>query len=156
MEQHLSIISSSNKGPNHLLHWRQISFMTFCIYQVRTFPWRKCSFKALENLTQKRSILYLLLFLSWVNIAIPSRICSDLYWRQSALNSAGALQGRYREFRGIFTPFYTINFGEGLKVVVHVLQWHHLVWRHCRSWEGTVIKEVNDWALPLSLWKNII
>ena len=32
------------------------------------------------------------------------------HWRQSALNSAGALQGRGGEFRGIFTPFYTINF----------------------------------------------
>ena len=31
-------------------------------------------------------------------------------WRQSALNSAGALQGRSGEFRLIFTPFYTINF----------------------------------------------
>ena len=30
------------------------------------------------------------------------------HWRQSALNSAGALQGG--EFQGIFTPFYTINF----------------------------------------------
>ena len=32
------------------------------------------------------------------------------HWRQSALNSAGALQGGDGEFRGIFTPFYTINF----------------------------------------------
>ena len=37
------------------------------------------------------------------------------HWRQSALNSAGALQGGDGEFRGIFTPFYTINFQEGLK-----------------------------------------
>ena len=33
-----------------------------------------------------------------------------LHWRRSALNSAGALQGGGGEFRGIFTPFYTINF----------------------------------------------
>ena len=32
------------------------------------------------------------------------------HWRRSALNSAGALQGGGGEFRGIFTPFYTINF----------------------------------------------
>ena len=32
----------------------------------------------------------------------------------------------------MFTPFYTINFGDGIKVVVHVLQCHHLVWRHCQ------------------------
>ena len=38
-----------------------------------------------------------------------------LHWRQSALNSAGALQGGDGEFRGIFTPFYTINFRGGLK-----------------------------------------
>ena len=35
---------------------------------------------------------------------------THLHWRRSALNSAGALQGRSGEFRGIFTPFYTINF----------------------------------------------
>ena len=52
------------------------------------------------------------------------------HWRQSALKSAGALQDGDGEFRGIFTPFYTINFGDGIKVVVHVLQWHQLVWRH--------------------------
>ena len=34
-------------------------------------------------------------------------LCYD-HWRQSALNSAGALQGGDGEFRGIFTPFYTI------------------------------------------------
>ena len=33
-----------------------------------------------------------------------------LHWRRSALNSAGALQGGGGGFRGIFTPFYTINF----------------------------------------------
>ena len=32
------------------------------------------------------------------------------HWRRSALNSAGALQGGSGEFRGIFTPFYTITF----------------------------------------------
>ena len=32
------------------------------------------------------------------------------HWRRSALNSAGALQVRGGEFRGIFTPFYTIKF----------------------------------------------
>ena len=32
------------------------------------------------------------------------------HWRRSALNSAGALQGRGGEIWGIFTPFYTINF----------------------------------------------
>ena len=32
------------------------------------------------------------------------------HWRRSALNSAGALQSGGGEFRGIFTPFYTINF----------------------------------------------
>ena len=37
------------------------------------------------------------------------------HWRQSALNSAGALQDGDREFRGIFTPFYTINFRGGRK-----------------------------------------
>ena len=37
------------------------------------------------------------------------------HWRQSALNSAGALQGRDGEFRGIFTPFYIINFRGGSK-----------------------------------------
>ena len=37
------------------------------------------------------------------------------HWRRSALNSAGALQGRDGEFRGIFTPFYTINFRGGHK-----------------------------------------
>ena len=37
------------------------------------------------------------------------------HWRQSALNSAGALQGGDREFRGIFSPFYTINFRGGRK-----------------------------------------
>ena len=35
--------------------------------------------------------------------------------RQSALNSAGALQDGDREFQGIFTPFYTINFWGGHK-----------------------------------------
>ena len=35
---------------------------------------------------------------------------SYLHWRRSALNSAGALQGGGGKFRGIFTPFYTINF----------------------------------------------
>jgi len=34
----------------------------------------------------------------------------NVHWRRSALNSAGALQGGGGEFRGIFTPFYTINF----------------------------------------------
>ena len=34
----------------------------------------------------------------------------DVHWRRSALNSAGALQVRGGEFRGIFTPFYTIKF----------------------------------------------
>ena len=33
-----------------------------------------------------------------------------IHWRRSALNSAGALQGVGGEFRGIFTPFYTMNF----------------------------------------------
>ena len=33
-----------------------------------------------------------------------------LHWRRSALNSAGALQGGSGEFRGIFTPFYAVNF----------------------------------------------
>ena len=37
------------------------------------------------------------------------------HWRQSALNSAGALQDGDREFRGIFTPFYTIRFWGGHK-----------------------------------------
>ena len=37
-------------------------------------------------------------------------IVSHKYWRRSALNSAGALQSRGGDFRGIFTPFYTINF----------------------------------------------
>ena len=43
---------------------------------------------------------------------IPLYIDFSLYahWRRSALNSAGALQGRGGEFWGIFTPFYTINF----------------------------------------------
>ena len=35
---------------------------------------------------------------------------NNIHWRRSALNSAGALQGGGGEFRGIFTPFYTINF----------------------------------------------
>ena len=34
----------------------------------------------------------------------------NLHWRRSGLNSAGALQGGGGEFRGIFDPFYTINF----------------------------------------------
>ena len=34
----------------------------------------------------------------------------NTHWRRSALNSAGALQSGGGEFRGIFTPFYTINF----------------------------------------------
>ena len=34
----------------------------------------------------------------------------DQHWRPSALNSAGALQGGGGELRGIFTPFYNINF----------------------------------------------
>ena len=37
----------------------------------------------------------------------------DLHWRQSPLNSAGALQDG--EFWGIFAPFYTINFRGGHK-----------------------------------------
>ena len=38
------------------------------------------------------------------------------HWRRSALKSAGALQGRSGEFRGIFTQFYTsINFRGGRK-----------------------------------------
>ena len=41
--------------------------------------------------------------------------------------------GNFKEFQGIFTPYYTINFRGGVKVVVHVLQWHHLVWRHWQS-----------------------
>ena len=40
---------------------------------------------------------------------------SDAHWRRSALNSAGALQGKGGKFRGIFTPFYTINFWGGHK-----------------------------------------
>ena len=36
-------------------------------------------------------------------------------WRQSLLNSAGALQGGDGEFRGILTPFYTINIRGGRK-----------------------------------------
>ena len=40
----------------------------------------------------------------------PSTHIDDTHWRRSALNSAGALQGKGGEFRGIFTPFYTINF----------------------------------------------
>ena len=32
------------------------------------------------------------------------------HWHRSALNSAGALQSGEGEFRGILTPFYTINF----------------------------------------------
>ena len=39
----------------------------------------------------------------------------ELHWRRSALNSAGALQSGGGEFRGIFTPFYTINFRGGCK-----------------------------------------
>ena len=39
----------------------------------------------------------------------------DLHWRQSSLNSAGALQGGDGEIRGIFTTFYTINFRGGHK-----------------------------------------
>ena len=38
-----------------------------------------------------------------------------VHWRRSALNSAGVLQGRGGEFRGIFTSFYTINFRGGHK-----------------------------------------
>ena len=34
----------------------------------------------------------------------------DIHWRRSVINSAGALQSGGGEFRGIFTPFYTINF----------------------------------------------
>ena len=37
------------------------------------------------------------------------------HWHQSALNSAGALQGGDGEFQGTFTPFYTINFRGGRK-----------------------------------------
>ena len=37
------------------------------------------------------------------------------HWRRSAPNSAGALQGRGGEFRGNFTPFYTIKFRGGCK-----------------------------------------
>ena len=37
------------------------------------------------------------------------------HWCRSALNSAGALQSRDGEFRGIFTPFYTIKFRGGHK-----------------------------------------
>ena len=49
------------------------------------------------------------------------------HWRQSALNSAGALQGG----DGEFSPHFILKiFGEGIKVVVHVLQRHQLVWRH--------------------------
>ena len=42
------------------------------------------------------------------------RMCY-IHWRRSALNSSGALQGGAGEFRGIFTPFYTINFWGGRK-----------------------------------------
>ena len=35
---------------------------------------------------------------------------SNLHWRRSALNNAGALQGGGGEFRGIYTLFYTIKF----------------------------------------------
>ena len=41
----------------------------------------------------------------------------NIHWRQSALNSAGALQGVGGEFGGIFTPFYTIDFRGGHKSV---------------------------------------
>ena len=55
------------------------------------------------------------------------------HWRQSALNSAGALQGRSGEFRGISTPFYTIKpIGEGIKVGVHMHLLHPLVRRLCQ------------------------
>ena len=37
----------------------------------------------------------------------------DNHWRQSALNSAGVLQGGGGEFWGIFTPFYTIRHKSG-------------------------------------------
>ena len=39
------------------------------------------------------------------------------HWSQSALYSAGALTGmeNFGEFRGIFTPFYTIKFRGGHK-----------------------------------------
>ena len=39
----------------------------------------------------------------------------NIHWRRSALNSAGALQVRDGKFRGIFTPFYTLNFRGGHK-----------------------------------------
>ena len=54
----------------------------------------------------------LIFFLKIITICI---VCTYTHWRQSALNSAGALQGGGGEFRGIFTPFFTINFREGRK-----------------------------------------
>ena len=48
--------------------------------------------------------------------APESDIClAYVHWRQSALNSAGAIHGGDGESRGIFTPFYTINFRGGRK-----------------------------------------
>ena len=44
-----------------------------------------------------------------------SPINNYIHWRRSALNSAGALQGGGGEFRGIYTPFYTIKFRGGPK-----------------------------------------
>ena len=46
---------------------------------------------------------------------VSEKVKHDRHWRRSALNSAGALQGGGGEFRGIFTPFYTINFQGGRK-----------------------------------------
>ena len=61
------------------------------------------------------------------------------HWRRSALNSAGALQGRGEEFRGFALKTYSKHTkyapkfrGGGEKAQVHVHLWHLLVRRHCR------------------------
>ena len=59
---------------------------------------------------------YIMAFLDLKNFHLS--LCfwvTNIHWRQCALNGAGALQGGDGEFRGIFTPFYTINFRGGRK-----------------------------------------
>ena len=63
----------------------------------------------LSKAALKRSLNFLI-FIDTTGTLILAHCVKNDHWRRSALNSAGALKDRGGEFRGIFTPFYTIKF----------------------------------------------
>ena len=69
-----------------------------------------------ERTNRENFWCYIMAFLDLKNFHLSlCFLVSNIHWRQCALNGAGALQGGDGEFRGIFTPFYTINFRGGSK-----------------------------------------